>query len=63
MRYYVVRLPIFQEDAGRTHTVGVFPTHAEAEDVITAQCESGYLRRSNFKILTEATIVVQGANQ
>ena len=53
MGYYVIRLPMFQEDAGRSHTVGVFPTHAEAEDAITAQCESGYLRRSNFKILTE----------
>jgi hypothetical protein len=53
MGYYVIRLPMFQEDAGRSHTVGVFPTRAEAEDAITAQCESGYLRRSNFKILVE----------
>jgi hypothetical protein len=53
MGYYVVRLPIFQEDAGRSHMVGEFRTHAEAEDAITSQCESGYLRRSDFKIMTE----------
>lgn len=54
MTYYVVRLPMFQEDAGRTHTVGAFDTREEAEGAILTQCRGGYLQRHNFKILEEA---------
>lgn len=51
MTYYVIRLPMFQEDEGRTYTVGAFATRKEAEGVILTQCRGGYLQRHNFKIM------------